>query len=471
MKSVIIIAIAVVFLFVPVNVFAVDFVDSSGYTPSWAIGNGYHTVLVKCTQVSGDSSSDSYWCLEWMAYVLDQGIENFPQSTSENSKPSIPDFTLEEGPHYSGVLTKFLPDEFTYGEKWLVGKPYAEEIDSTLKSVGVKDIINQRVVIPDEFDEYNYMTLKYIIIETENLNTASQFFSKIKEGIKSQNFPTESEYFELEEQGIFKGAMEIKKTTRFFVADCTGVILNLYKENEGAALNCIKDNYIVGTQASWKNEIYNTFFTSVTPKRAAEDYAKIIITNIDNDLHKDPTVNFPSNAQNIAYHYSIGKLTDDELLDYFQKSIDAGGIKFSTDSITIEKNSQRLSYIPDLPRIQIISWGEGKMTDSQFAETMMWLVERGYLTIPGFDSSSIAVSSEEKEPFFDMPDDNEPKVANQPTQSQTIKKSSSDSETPAWAMGLAAFVVFGLPIIIIALIIWKIKQRRRKIDLSKSFNR
>jgi hypothetical protein len=47
-------------------------------------------------------------------------------------------------------------------------------------------------------------------------------------------------------------------------------------------------------------------------------------------------------------------------------------------------------------------------------------------------------------------------------ESKTVIKSDSDESTPVWAMGLAAFVMFGLPIIIIVLIIWKIKQRRKK---------
>lgn len=119
MNSIEIITIAVVLMFVPVSVNAVDYVDSYGYTPSWAPGNGYHTVLVKCTQVSGDSSNDSYWCLEWMAYVLDQGIENFSKSTSETSSTTssttkINPNALVKGDLYFEALTKFLPSDSFY---------------------------------------------------------------------------------------------------------------------------------------------------------------------------------------------------------------------------------------------------------------------------------------------------------------------------------------------------------------------
>jgi len=87
MKPVIIIAIAVV-LFVPISAYAIDYRDSTGYTPSWAIGQGYHSVLLKCTEMIGDYSRDGNWCLEWTAYVLDQGIENFPESTQGTSSTS-----------------------------------------------------------------------------------------------------------------------------------------------------------------------------------------------------------------------------------------------------------------------------------------------------------------------------------------------------------------------------------------------
>ena len=94
MKPVIIIAIAVVLL-IPVSAYAVDYRDSTGYTPSWAIGQGYHSVLLKCTEMIGDYSRDGNWCFEWTAYVLDQGVENFPESTKSTSSSSI-NYNLSE---------------------------------------------------------------------------------------------------------------------------------------------------------------------------------------------------------------------------------------------------------------------------------------------------------------------------------------------------------------------------------------
>jgi len=70
------------------DAFAIDYRDSTGYTPSWALGKGYHSVLMTCTDMIGDYSRDGNWCFEWTAYVLDQGVENFPESTKNTSSTS-----------------------------------------------------------------------------------------------------------------------------------------------------------------------------------------------------------------------------------------------------------------------------------------------------------------------------------------------------------------------------------------------
>lgn len=443
--------------------FAIDYRDSTGYTPTWAKGQGYHYVLNECNYLIGDTSRDGNWCYEWVAYVLDQGVENFPQSTSGNIK-SIPNFTLEDGPLYFGDLNNFLPDTFTYGDDWLVGKPFTVDVEADMSKSGVRDIMTQRIVIPDQWDETNFMTVSYMITEFENSNTSNELFSNIKKEIHSQNYPTVSEYFELESQGISNGNLEIERDSQNFVTDCIGQMKNLYEKNEKGVLTCVKDNYIIAVQTGWKDAIYNTSFTMGTPESALESYAEIIVNNIDNQLHGNSEIVLPNDAKFVAYQYFMEEINDEQVLDYFQKAMDDGKIQFPTDSIMIAENSQRLSYIPDLPRAQMFSWGEGRMTDSQFAETLIWLVERGYLTIPGFDSSSITVSSDEREGFFDIPEEKTTEIETaKTTTSSTREKSSSsnDEPTPMWAMGLAVFIVIGLPIIIIGFIIRKIKKRKK----------
>ncbi len=407
---------------------AVNFVDSSGYTPSWAQNMGIYFALDSCGEFAGTNTADGDWCMEWMAYVLDQGIENFPQSASGNVKP-IPNFALEDGPLYSGDLSKFLPEVFIYGDDWQVGKPFTLDFDQ-LKSLGVTDFVSQRIVVPDEWDDDNFLKLSFIIMEFEDTNLSSEFYSKIKDTIYSQNYPTSAEFWEsYEKTGILGDKIELEKESKYFVADCIGQVINFSKENEGSKLTCVKENYIITIMATWKTDLYNKSFTMGGTEDAVYGYSKIIINNIDNILHSDSNVKFPNNSQYVAYQYSMEKISDNELLSYFQKSIDEGKIQFPTDSIVIKENSQRLSYIPDFTRISIIHWGEGTLTDAQFANTMVKLVESGYLTIPGFDSSSITVSIEEKTPFLDMDSEDDTKITLKTTQeSSQVEKSDDDSE-------------------------------------------
>ncbi len=285
MKPVIIIAFAFV-LFVPVNVFAVDFVDSSGYTPSWAKGNGYHTVLVKCTQVSGDSSSDSYWCLEWMAYVLDQGIENFPESTSEVSSSTIidPD-DLVKGDLYFGSLTKFLPPDSSYeksldpnlvfqpdpnSEGWIVGSPYWAPTKETEKSLnaGLKDHIIQEILIPD-ISGKNSILVIIMVFEFENNIKANEFFEPNKE-LKQNQIKSQSEI-----EDIFAG-------NNVYFDDCFGESKNYDLPDESAFISCIIDRYVV-TVASQQSGGYVTdkYFDYVLTDEVVKDIARKIGKNID----------------------------------------------------------------------------------------------------------------------------------------------------------------------------------------------
>jgi hypothetical protein len=359
MKPIVTIALAFVLL-VPSTAFAVDYRDSTGYTPSWAQGAGYHSVLLQCTELTGDYSSDGNWCFEWTAYVLDQGVENFPESTKSTSSPKS--FKLEDGPLYSGNLVNFLPHKSNYGSDWQVGKPFTMENLEQMKSGGLMDFVSQRIVIPDLLDKTNFLKISYMIMELENEKSASEFYSKTKESIYSQNFPNRVEYFELYDQGIWSDKLELERSSEYAVADCIGQIINFDRENEEAKFTCIKENYIVSVMATWKTALYNPSFTLGGTESTVDEYSEIMVKNIENNSQDQPVI--------------------------------------------YEKSSQEDEFFPI--------------------------------------------------------DEMKPEVTSQPTQTQNIEKSTSDIEVTTEGMIIALFVVFVLPIIIIVLIIWKIKQRRKK---------
>ena len=74
MKPVIIIAIAFVLLFIPVNVFAVDFVDSSGYIPEWVDELDKSQIIKECRKIAGTNPNEEKWCDDYFKSILETDI-------------------------------------------------------------------------------------------------------------------------------------------------------------------------------------------------------------------------------------------------------------------------------------------------------------------------------------------------------------------------------------------------------------
>jgi hypothetical protein len=268
--------------------FAIDYVDSTGYTPSWAPGNGYHTVLVKCGQYSGDGSSDSYWCLEWMAYVLDQGIENFPQSTSETSSTTFS--TTEKDPNdlvkgdlYFGPLTKYLPPNSFYEKTWdgsldwkpneddagwIIGKPYFVSQGNAESEAGLVDHVLQGIFVPDRVENNNVITL-VMVYEFDNNVNAGNFFEIAKAGF-------------LEKMESDKLMEDVSGRGTVYYDDCIAFEKNFDMPDESAGFVCIRDKYLVST-LSVQNGGYVTdnFFEYVLPGEVADDISREIGKKID----------------------------------------------------------------------------------------------------------------------------------------------------------------------------------------------
>jgi hypothetical protein len=105
------------------NVYATDYVDSTGYTPSWAYSLGQYQTLAKCLVIIEIDSQDGNWCFEWAAYTLD--MEN------NYNTPSKP---IDES------LKQYLPSSTQLGNDWLItnfaysGKFNQNELDNMIES-------------------------------------------------------------------------------------------------------------------------------------------------------------------------------------------------------------------------------------------------------------------------------------------------------------------------------------------------
>jgi len=272
-----VITIVFVLLFVPVSAYAIDYVDSSGYTPSWAIGYGYHTVLVKCMQVSGDGSSDSYWCLEWMAYVLDQGIENFPESTSETSSATSSTTTdpndLVAGDLYFGALTKYLLIDIDESTDWVIGDPFTLPQTDNAKNAGVTDNVGQGILVSDIYSK-NSLLVATMILEFENNFKANEFFDTKK--IEIQN--------EINSQNSME---DIPGGGSVYFDDCKMYLKNFDLSDESSRYVCVRDKYIVSVSANqFGGYVTDKSYDYVLPEEVAYEISTKIGKNIDVTFQK-----------------------------------------------------------------------------------------------------------------------------------------------------------------------------------------
>jgi len=253
--------------------FAVDYRDSSGYIPSWAPGNGYHTVLVKCTQVSGDGSSDSYWCLEWMAYVLDQGIENFPESTSETSSATsttIDPNVLVKGDLYFGALTKFLPSDSFYEKSWIVGAPFTSTSKDSedFTKLGLVDLVTQGIFVPNIYDKDGVLIVT-VLLKFENKIKANEFFETKKAEIQN----------EINSQST---AENINAGKNVYFDNCSGYLKNFDMPKESARLDCVLDKYFVSViSVQTGGYVTDSSLDYVLPDEVSRDISRNIGKNIN----------------------------------------------------------------------------------------------------------------------------------------------------------------------------------------------
>ena len=175
-----------------------------------------------------------------------------------------------------------------------------------MKSAGVLDIVSQRIVIPDLWDDSNFLKLSFMIMEFDDIKTTSQFYTKTQESIRSQNFPTSSEYSELEKQGVYGDKMELEKSSEYFVADCIGQMINYLQENEEVKLTCTKENYIIAVMVSQKTDLYNTSYTWGGPESSAYGFSEIIIGKI---IDKKFQENYGERSGIISIHDKISCTT------------------------------------------------------------------------------------------------------------------------------------------------------------------
>lgn len=155
------------------SVYAVDFKDSTGYTPSWAKPLGYHEALSRCSGITGDATKDGNWCFEWVAYVLDQGIENFPESATGKNQ-DLSDFSQIQNREYEFGLVEGQWVEYQINFQSLSDKSMESTIDR------LKSQFNFGTFTVEEAEQINFSKLTVEKVDENEVTTKGIF--KMKNG-------------------------------------------------------------------------------------------------------------------------------------------------------------------------------------------------------------------------------------------------------------------------------------------------
>ncbi len=475
--------------------FAIDFRDSTGYTPSWAKGSGYHSVLLECIGISDVYSRDGNWCMEWTAYVLDQGIENFPESTSGASTTSNVN-NLSERMCVANKICAF-PGEFLKYEN-------ADSYDdfSEIATVEFKEKINENY-INVFIDGFGSKPLTYKLNLRTGIETHSQYTNvnrpfNLLEPIPMKIGQQVNQYME----GYYQSTIEVEKVVNFkefglmdeersiMVAKTdlgNGDSLALaYDKQTGVLVSSVEKYNLDGKEYFSGLLLRNTNIFSAPTKITSIGTSsqindpKIIEKQVSSSGTK-AIVSVPQGTSNPGC-----EKTNRCFIPYEVKVDVGGGVTWSNDdsaahTVTAGSAEEGPSQVFDSSLFMAGTTFSVKFeelgTFPYFCMVHPWM--KGIVTVgeatnipkkSETTSGSISVSPDKKKEFLDMNENDEPKtestIVKEPPKSDitTAQKenSSEESEINAGNIALGMFVVLGIPAIIIGLIIWKIKRGRAK---------
>ena len=450
--------------------FAIDYRDSSGYTPSWAKGVGYHSVLNECGSLAGDYSSDGNWCMEWMAYVLDQGVENFAESTESTSSSSS--YNLSERTCTENKICAF-PGDFIKYKNWDTFDNFEE-----IAIVEFKEKINDNT-IKVFVDGFGSKPLTYILDLRTGIETNAQYgvdrpFNllepipmKIGQEVNRYMKGVSGTPIEAEQTANLKDVglpMNIERTIMAAGIDLGNGDVEMfgYDKKTGLLITQMEKYTWEGKQHTSGIALIDTNIfsvpTTVTPTKITSTPKTIESTSITTSTPKSKVTIVPTPGSG-----SIGceKTTNGCFLPKVV-SVEVGGVIImeNNDSIahtfTSGKPTEGPSGIFDTSLLmagnsfEYTPDSEGKIP--YFCMVHPWMVGEIIVTeIPTTSQSETKQTTEEKVEIIQSVKP-EPKV----------ETSKIDDDNTVRNIALGAFVVLGIPAIIIALIIWKIKKRKKK---------
>jgi len=378
---------------------AVDYRDSTGYTPSWAKNSGYHSVLNRCNDLIGDTSRDGNWCYEWVAYVLDQGIENFPQSTKSTSSASTTS-NLSERACTENKLCAF-PGEFlkyrnydTYDDfEEIAIVEFKEKInDNTIRvfidGFGSKPLtynLNLKTGI-ETHDEYKNVNRPFNLLEPIPMKIGQQV-NQIIEGSYGSTISAE-QTTNLKDGG----GMDIVRTVMGAQTDLGNgdVEMILYDKETGIQINYIEKYELDGKQYYSGMILIDTNIFSIPTKISStkdtstpKNIESLVITPKES---LEPVVErVPNWIRNNAEWWAEGAISDGDFTKGIQYLIKEGIIHIPE---TVSDLSMGSNEIPSWIKNNADWWSQGLISDDDFLKGIQYLVEKGIIVLNEPDMTS-----------------------------------------------------------------------------------
>lgn len=240
--------------------YAIDYVDSNGYTPNWAYSLGEHQTLAQCSIIIGIHSADGNWCLEWVAYTLDMGI-NY-------NTPSEP---IDES------LKQYLPSSIQLGDDWLATNfAYSGKFNQN----GLENVIESELSI----GYYNNDA------KLKGIATVAKFISA----------DYSNEFFDK----LYKGIITKIDSNKRWSSDnekCIGIIDTT--DNTKSWLHCVKDDYVIQIGLMGSDNVQ-------VNKKITNEFSNIFFEKFESKI--------PEWVKNTMQWYLDGLISEDEMIKAIQ---------------------------------------------------------------------------------------------------------------------------------------------------------
>ncbi|MEO9308585.1 MAG: hypothetical protein ABI342_09790 [Nitrososphaera sp.] len=432
------------------NVYAINYVDHTGYTPDWAQSMGSYQALDRCNGIAGENSADGNWCMEWIGSVIDQGPNSFNPQASSYQNPSytqnIP-LTISKS-----SLTEFLPTSDNIGTDYqmspVIGLGNSSTFHQTLSNLGVIDLVSQNYW---KTKSNNTLVMTAMITKFNSDSNASAFYDKKIAYVRDK---MDSRFSRID--------------TSMSSSDkkCTGIItfINLEFNNpnnnsENDEWYCVKNNFVVYTHGrlDWQQ----SGESGPLPFFNISDLENIMINKIDEKYSNSNTLAIiPDEAKTITQSWAQGSLTSTEFFQKIQQLLDNGKMVIpkpdpSLFNGTSTSPSPTWDYVMN---VGLDKWAHG--IDNKTSTIIIWqyCIAAHYLTEKSWGNVSQNSTIYSNAGNAQNVPQNVVKTPSDTNQIQSNSDSHRYEDLNPGYIALGMFVVIVLPAIIIFVIVWKVRK-------------